>query len=124
MAAGGYTDCACRDCFDVAISDSDDALGLCGDCAEAGCDETGQSECMRDDAYGGGDEPAEGDWVTSDHINFYEQGGTGKLLFSVDPDEDMEAAIEREMQRQGYFPDVWWISDHGNPHRIDLTGKK
>lgn len=27
----GYTDCACRDCFDVAIG------GLCGLCEAAGC---------------------------------------------------------------------------------------
>ncbi len=45
----GYTDCACRDCFDVAIS-SDARLGMCLLCKQAGCDTGG--ECQRDDAYG------------------------------------------------------------------------
>lgn len=50
----GYTDCACRDCFDVAISSDIEACrpGLCGDCEDAGCDPHGAGECCRDDAYG------------------------------------------------------------------------
>ena len=49
----GYTDCACRDCFDIAVSDDMSKPDLCSDCEEAGCDATGKSECERDDAYGG-----------------------------------------------------------------------
>ncbi|MDO8631623.1 MAG: hypothetical protein Q7R41_14145, partial [Phycisphaerales bacterium] len=49
----GYTDCACRDCFDVSMSHA-----LCGECSAAGCDSTGQSDCSRTDAYGV-DEPEE-----------------------------------------------------------------
>jgi hypothetical protein len=52
----GYTDCACRDCFDIAVSDDMAKPDLCNLCEDAGCDETGQSECARDDAYGVGDE--------------------------------------------------------------------
>lgn len=51
----GYTPCACRDCFDVAVSDDMDAPDLCGDCLDAGCDEHGGSECQRSDAYGASD---------------------------------------------------------------------
>lgn len=47
----GYCDCACRDCFDVAIT-STKRLALCLLCKDAGCDATGESECQRDDAYG------------------------------------------------------------------------
>lgn len=44
----GYRDCACRDCFDVAIG----PLGtMCHACAEAGCDAF-YTECQRLDAYG------------------------------------------------------------------------
>ena len=43
----GYTHCACRDCFDVAMDG-----GLCHECEEAGCDADGDSECCREDAYG------------------------------------------------------------------------
>jgi hypothetical protein len=40
----GYTNCACRDCFETAISD-DDSPALCWECEEAGCDADGGSEC-------------------------------------------------------------------------------
>jgi hypothetical protein len=47
----GYVNCACRDCFEIAIGDDDDFVTndddktLCWECAEAGCDATGASEC-------------------------------------------------------------------------------
>lgn len=42
----GYTNCACRDCFETAFDG-----GLCHDCVEAGC-ERAAGECSRPDAYG------------------------------------------------------------------------
>lgn len=42
----GYTDCACRDCFEISMG------GLCNACEEAGC-EGGESECEAPHAYGG-----------------------------------------------------------------------
>jgi hypothetical protein len=44
----GYTDCECRDCFDVTIGGS-----CCSLCEEAGCSDDGDQECYRDDAYQG-----------------------------------------------------------------------
>lgn len=44
----GYTDCPCRDCFEIAM-DGD----LCHDCEESGCDEQGNEECQSPHAYGG-----------------------------------------------------------------------
>ena len=58
--SGGYTDCACRDCFDIAIGKS--GVALCQGCEAAGCYPDGDPltighphylECQRDDAYGG-----------------------------------------------------------------------
>ncbi len=55
----GYTDCACRDCFEIAIGEAGEAM--CHGCVDAGCyadgDETtkghpGYAECQREDAYG------------------------------------------------------------------------
>lgn len=43
----GYTPCACRDCFDIAISDDWTVPDLCWACEEAGCDSDG--ECVRTD---------------------------------------------------------------------------
>ncbi len=51
-AGSGYTDCACRDCFDVAVSDDMNNPDLCLLCAEAGCSRDGDCDCQRDDAYG------------------------------------------------------------------------
>lgn len=39
---GGYTACACRDCFEVALGMP--GLALCGDCSDADC-ERGHGEC-------------------------------------------------------------------------------
>jgi hypothetical protein len=50
----GYKDCACRDCFDIAIGEDGEAA-LCNLCAEAGC-EPNNGECERTDAYGADDE--------------------------------------------------------------------
>jgi hypothetical protein len=53
--SSGYVHCACRDCFDVAISGDDNTDVLCPECEEAGC-EAHDSECCRSDAYGFDDE--------------------------------------------------------------------
>ncbi len=55
--ASGYTDCACRDCFDIAVSDDTDHPELCEFCEEAGCSAAGDEECKRSDAYGVDEEP-------------------------------------------------------------------
>jgi hypothetical protein len=52
MSTSGYTNCACRDCFDVAVSDDMSKPDLCLLCEEAGCSGEGDEECQRDDAYG------------------------------------------------------------------------
>lgn len=44
----GYTDCACRDCFEIAIGEPGEAM--CGACQEAGCEK--DKECQTDGAYG------------------------------------------------------------------------
>ncbi len=58
----GYVPCACRDCFDLAIS-ATDASELCLLCKDAGCTPQGETgaidatsvnayeECQRPDAY-------------------------------------------------------------------------
>ena len=46
---GGYQFCACRDCFDIAISPYGTPV-LCGECSDAQC-EINAGECQREDAY-------------------------------------------------------------------------
>jgi hypothetical protein len=45
MANSGYRPCTCRDCFETAIGNYDDAVCLCNECEDAGCDGEGNSEC-------------------------------------------------------------------------------
>lgn len=52
----GYCDCACRDCFDIAITSDENKRELCNLCEEAGCNEDGSEDCQRSDAYGCEDE--------------------------------------------------------------------
>ena len=64
-------------------------------------------------------EPDEEDLVTGDHRRFY-QGD--KLAFTVDPDaskRQMWRAIDAHMERERFWPNVWFISDHGNAHVMD-----
>lgn len=54
LGDGGYHDCACRDCSEIAIGWG---RPLCHECQEAGCDPTG--ECQAPGAYGGEEEEEE-----------------------------------------------------------------
>lgn len=46
----GYTECACRDCFEIAVSRNVNNPDFCHECEEAGCER--DAECARPDAYG------------------------------------------------------------------------
>lgn len=46
----GYCDCACRDCFEIAIGEPGEAL--CLECEEAGCEAQADQECQAPGAYG------------------------------------------------------------------------
>jgi len=85
-----------------------------------------------------GEIPSEDDLVTGDHVHFTQHG---KLVLTVnadgwrwrshpreqlprvklEPDDaKMHRALRAFMEHEQFFPDVWFISDHGNPHRIEL----
>lgn len=44
LLESGYCDCACRDCFDIAIHDEGETDALCNGCEDAGC-EAHAGEC-------------------------------------------------------------------------------
>jgi hypothetical protein len=54
--AGGYVNCACRDCFEIAIAADDDDRALCSACEEAGCTADSEEECSAPHAYCDGEE--------------------------------------------------------------------
>lgn len=55
-------------------------------------------------------EPGEDDITTSDHTHWYQYG---KLYFTGD-----EKGLKRKMGKDKFWPNVWFISDHGNAHLI------
>ena len=60
------------------------------------------------------DTPTEGDWIIIDTTVFqYDYPGYPTRL---DPDEDAEAWIRRQMDVEQFWPDIWTLSDHGNWH--------
>lgn len=65
------------------------------------------------------EEPQDGDYVTEDHRKVYEHG-TGELLLEVGEDDDFNSVVRRRMEKEGFFPGCWWLSDHGNYHPINL----
>jgi hypothetical protein len=46
--SSGYCDCACRDCFEIAIA-GDDEPAFCSACEEAGCEEDSECQCVSDE---------------------------------------------------------------------------
>lgn len=63
------------------------------------------------------DEPEEDDYTTEDHEHFYQ---FGTLAVVVDEDDEWPHTLKAHMDRERFWPNVWWISDHGNAHLIDM----
>ncbi len=61
--------------------------------------------------------PEEGDITTEDHCRFYQDG---KLILDLDEDADHVAALLEHMEQDGFWPNVWFVSDHGNAHLMSL----
>jgi hypothetical protein len=85
-------------------------------------------------------EPHEDDITTDDHSRFYQPGrvvmtyhedGTANYLPDNTPHWRMlgtfkscEAALRAYMDATQYWPNCWFISDHGNAHLVDLSEGK
>ena len=64
------------------------------------------------------DAPEEGDYTTEDHEHFYQ---FGKRAVVVSEEEEWPPTLKAHMDREQFWPNVWWISDHGNAHLINLS---
>ncbi len=92
-----------KDCFgNMRCPDCD---APCPGCSDGGFDDSEPSE------------PQDDDYTTEDHIRFYQNG---KLAFTVRADGDHVAALRAHMEQEQFWPNAWFISDHGNAHLIDL----
>lgn len=103
----------------------------------------GEAQLEDDDCPVCTDEPDEDAIRTTDHVSFYQYGKLAFNFFGSDEDRPLaylatgkgtridltegatvEAAIRAFCDQQQFWPDCWFISDHGNAHRIDLTVKE
>lgn len=110
--------------YEIAEHYDEDMLQVCSECDGTDDVETvkgtgGQTKlCVDCRDKASANEPGEDSITTTDHVHFYQYG---KLVFTLDIDEDTVAGINRELERMAFWPDVYFISDHGNSIRIDLT---
>jgi hypothetical protein len=66
-------------------------------------------------------EPEEEDLITSDHRHFFYIGSFHRgAVVSVPEGEDWRPHILAFMQTEQFYPNVWFISDHGNSHILSL----
>lgn len=40
---------------------------------------------------------------------------------TVPEGEEWEDVVRAHMEAEGFFPDVWFVSDHGNAHLITMV---
>jgi hypothetical protein len=66
-------------------------------------------------------EPQEGDYMISDgrspgetNVGVYQEDGVSSFLGSYPSRSFAWRAIYDTMQREQFFPNVFWVSDHGN----------
>lgn len=63
-------------------------------------------------------EPEEGDITTEDHKRYFQYG---RMILNLGGDVDHIAALREHMDGSQFWPNVWFISDHGNAHLIDMS---
>lgn len=49
---------------------------------------------------------------------------SGKFLADFGTTEEALEFVKEHMDKSQFFPDIWWISDHGNAWMIDLQGNE
>ncbi len=85
-------------------------------------DEPEDDEEDADDGEGSDPEPEEGDLATEDHREFWVIGGPRRGPVVVVPeDDDWRPHVRAYFEREGFWPNVWWQSDHGNMHLLSLN---
>lgn len=65
------------------------------------------------------DEPQEDDLVTEDHRRFFQYGKEVLRLVPDATEKEMWDSINKWMEKAGFYPSVWFISDHGNAHLME-----
>lgn len=61
--------------------------------------------------------PTEDDYVTTDYREWYQYR---KHVLTV-RDDNWQIAVELDMAKKNFWPNCWFVSDHGNPHLLSLA---
>jgi hypothetical protein len=61
-----------------------------------------------------------GDYTTNDHVRFFQ---FHKRVVTVEGDADWRDAVKAHMDAEQFWPNVWFISDHGNVEQLSLEAK-
>jgi len=103
--------------------DMDDATGVdfCEGCAVDAMQSglfTDEEPCEEEED----DEPSEGDYVIgpSGPLGGRISVSNGNFLAEFIEQSDAEQFIREHMQKEQFFPNVWYCSDHGNYHHVSL----
>jgi len=126
----GYTyegEFYCPDCFDDGGDCDDDEVGVvfadsewdsyptCTTCGEQ-CEDvslTTGGERAETERRG----PEEDDYTTSDYVHWYQ---SGKLVVTVGEGGRWQDVVGDHASEEGYWPNMWVVSDHGNSHLLTL----
>ena len=64
-------------------------------------------------------EPDDEDITTADHQHFFY---LGRQIVACGPDgDDWRSAVTAWCDANNYYPNIWFISDHGNAHLLSVT---
>lgn len=70
------------------------------------------------------DQPVSGDITTEDYHSFWEVGGLSREPWLRTPNdwewEETVEAIRQKTEEEQFWPNFWFISDHGNVSSIGL----
>lgn len=94
------------------------ASGWCTACVEKRCSECERFEC-KCAADEDPSEPEEDDWTTPDYVHFMVHGNP-RDSFTVPDGEDWRKVLNARMDADGFYPNAWWCSDHGNWLLLDV----
>jgi hypothetical protein len=87
---------------------------VCALSADQVTTETEEDESEEEDFI---DEPQEDDIFTDDYRRFYQNG---KPVVEVPEDEDWMPHVLAHVEKDGFYPNVWHTSDHGNQEIISV----
>lgn len=108
MSAPGYMDCT-EWCVFATEGEAEDYLK----------EYYGDDETEDDESEESGDDGPDDDSITStDHCRWYQYG---KLVLDIPIEADHVKELRDYMDRAQFWVDAYFISDHGNAHRIDLS---